>query len=377
MEEKISHNRKVKICFFSPASYPFFVENSEVAHGGAELQMFLWARYLSENSNFNIKFLVRINKKREIKKNHNVKLINTIQLKQNESFFLKLLNSIKYLFQLIRINPDIIICTNANAIVGISAFYAILFRKKFIYRTSSLIDVNKNYINLNGLSGKLYKYGLVKAAKVITQNKEHKILLKKNHKIEAPLLKNMIEIKEESTYKKQFILWVSRFAEMKNPELFLQLSGFFPERKFVMICPHTDSNKPEWEKLKSKAEKLKNLTFIRKVPFSEIQEYFNKAELFLNTSDYEGFPNTFLQAAQSKTPIVSLNVNPDNFITDYNCGIFANGNFDLLYSKMKELLKNKSEIIQKGKNCFKYLQENHDINIAGEKLKFEIENVLW
>ena len=56
MEEKV--NKKIKVCFFSPASYPFFFPNSKVAHGGAELQMYLWAKALAESSEFNVYFLI-------------------------------------------------------------------------------------------------------------------------------------------------------------------------------------------------------------------------------------------------------------------------------------------------------------------------------
>ncbi|MCF6184795.1 MAG: glycosyltransferase family 4 protein [Bacteroidales bacterium] len=373
MEKKIKNK---KICFFSPASYSFFDKNSKIAHGGAEMQMFLLAEYLSENTEYDIYFLAGNKIDPEIKNQTKIKLKKSIQLKQNENILIKLIKSIRYILKLAFLNPDILINTNANAIVGISVFYCKIFNKKFIFRTSSLIDVNKEYIKKNGLSGKVYKYGLTGASKIITQNNEHKNLLKKNHNINAEVLKNMFKISYRNTSEKKHILWVSRFAKIKNPELFFEIALHFFDEKFVMICPHNTENIETWKNLKKDAEKIKNLTFINKVPFTEIQKYFDKAKIFVNTSDFEGFPNTFLQAAQAKTPIVSLNVNPDNFITEYNCGIFSEGNFDKMLSEMKILLKNENELKIKGENLFKYLKNNHDFNIIGKRFINIIESVL-
>ncbi|RLD50500.1 MAG: hypothetical protein DRI94_08460 [Bacteroidetes bacterium] len=374
MEEKV--NKKIKVCFFSPASYPFFFPNSKVAHGGAELQMYLLAKALSEEAEFKISFLIGNYGQNKVIIQDKISLVKTIRLEKKENGFSKFFKAVKLFFQLIKLKSDVIIATNANALVGIITFYSKLSGNKFIYRSSSLIDVNGEYIKNNGLSGKIYKYGLEKAGQVITQNQNHKKLLKENYNIDAKVIKNIFPVKEYKYTKKEFILWISRYHKIKNPELFLQIAENSPNKQFVMICPFTKSEKENWEKLYQKANKIPNLKFIEKVPFAEIQEYFNKALLFVNTSDFEGFPNTFLQAAQGKTPIVSLNVNPDNFITEYNCGIFAEGKFEKLLSDTEKLLQNETGLKIKGENLFNYLKENHDIKIIEKQLKEAIKSIL-
>ena len=191
-----------------------------------------------------------------------------------------------------------------------------------------------------------------------------------------PSIKNIFSVKNYTNTGKEFILWVSRYNKIKRPELFLQLSKYFPDKQFVMICPYIFPDKEKWELIQKEANEIPNLHFIEKVSFNKIQDYFNKAALFVNTSDYEGFPNTFLQAAQGKTPIISLNVNPDNFITEYNCGIFAEGKFEKLLSETEKLLQNETGLKTKGENIFNYLKENHNIKIIGKQLKQMIENIL-
>lgn len=372
MEKKVKKNKQ-KICFFSPASYPFFEVGSKVSHGGAELQMFLLANYLSENSNNNVCFFVGNYGKKPQKKG--IEFILTVKNKKTENIFSKIIKATKYFYQLIVEKPDVIFSTTANAFVGINALYAKVFNKKFVYRTAHQIDVNEQFIKANGLSGKIYKYGLTHATKVVTQNNEDKKLLEKHHNINAEVLKNAIVINEEPCVNKDFILWVGRFETWKQPELLLKIATHFPQEKFVMICPYAPNKKEEWNRLYNEAHKIKNIIFHEKIAFNKIQDYFNRAKLFVNTSINEGFPNTFLQAGLAKTPIASLNVNPDKFLLEFDCGVFAKNEFDYMLKQIKDLLTNEENSEIKGKNLFQYLKNNHDIEIVGKKFMKIIENV--
>jgi glycosyltransferase involved in cell wall biosynthesis len=104
-------------------------------------------------------------------------------------------------------------------------------------------------------------------------------------------------------------LWVSRCQPVKRPHLFLDLVEAIPGKSFKMVCPREDVNL--WESVAKRAATLSNLCFIEKVPYHEIQSHYDAARVFVNTSEWEGWPNSFIQAGLGRTALLSLAVNPD------------------------------------------------------------------
>jgi len=364
----VQNAHKIKVCFFSPAVYPLFAKTDEV-HGGAELQTFFLAKGLANNSEFEVSVITGNYQQNKVEKYDKVELYRGFKMNMDDGILLKFMKSLKYLFILIKIKPDIIFTTAAHATVGITAFYSKVFRKKHLHRTAHSDDVDLTWVNNNGISGKLYKYGLLKANKVITQSENHQQLLFDNHKIKAEIFRNIFDAKVCESTKEGFVLWVSRFATWKQPELFLDLAKRVFDNQFVMICPFWGEKNNEWNDFQKLANDIPNLTFIEQVAFSEIQDYFNNASLFVNTSLAEGFPNTFLQSLAGKTPIVSLNVNPDSFLEKYDCGYFCENVFENMVSYVESLLCNENEIQKKGLSGFEYIQNFHNKTLQDTQFK--------
>ena len=132
-----------------------------------------------------------------------------------------------------------------------------------------------------------------------------------------------------------------------------------------MICPGKGQYR---DKIKSLALKVKNLEFIDSVHFNDIDKYFKNAKIFISTSIYEGFPNTFVQAAKNSTPIVSLNINPDNILNDFFIG-FHSQNFAQLKDDLKTLLYDKQLYNKISNNSYEYAKDNHNIEKIGQQFE--------
>ena len=364
----------IKICFLNLNAYSIFNPKSRAPIGGAEVQLFNVAKYLSQDDNLRISFVTGDWGQKKIELFDKVEVIKSVKMKRNLwNFFIAPLRIFNILN---KVNADIYIVSPAGAEVGIVAFFCKIKKKKLIVRTASSMECDWDFIKRKGMIGKMYHYGLKNADAVISQSENNDKLLKDFHNIESIVLRNSFFIKNLSLeLKEDYILWVGKMETNKKPDLFLDLVRKMPNEKFLMISPKRNYQEDFADKIISEAKKIKNLTFIERVPYDKIQEYFNKAKIFICTSDYEGFPNVHLQACLGKTPIVTLNINPDNYINKYDVGYYANGDKNILLKKTNELVVNPDKLEIKAKNAYKYVCNKHDIRLIGEEWKKIIHKI--
>ena len=119
-----------------------------------------------------------------------------------------------------------------------------------------------------------------------------------------------------------------------------------------------------------------NLEIVPGVPMERIQKYFDRAKVLVNTSDFEGFSNTFVQAGLSRTAIVSLRVNPDNFLKKYNCGYVCDGSIEVLIRRVKELVYHQELCNLLGQNLRDYVMQYNDLAANTRQVKSLLEQVL-
>ena len=355
--------KKKKICFVSTLAYALYNPKCKETFGGSEVQCYLLAKEFAKHKEFDVHVVVGDFGQKAIEKYDGVSVHKSYQLKKNMLNYAKA--PLKLFGLLRKINPDIVIQRSAAPESGICAAYSKLHKKKFIYSVAHDMDVNGEFAS-KGLVGKMYNYGISNADTIIFQN-EDQVKHYSKWKLKGKKMKNSIVIKtgyevpKLKKQKKDHILWVSRSDTWKRPEVFIELAKQFPKTKFTMIMQKS-SESNIWKKYSKQAQKLSNMTFIEKVPFAEIQKYFNSAKLFVNTSKYEGFPNTFIQSCIGSTPIVSLNVNPDNFLGKHKCGIFCENSIDELHKGVELLLKNENIYKELSIKCNNYAKKHHEMS---------------
>jgi glycosyltransferase involved in cell wall biosynthesis len=153
-------------------------------------------------------------------------------------------------------------------------------------------------------------------------------------------------------------LWIARCHPIKRPHIFLDLVEKFPSAKFVMISPREFPDL--WETVRARAEKLPNLGFRERVPYHEVQGFYDRAKVFVNTSEFEGFANSYIQAGQGEAAILSLKVNSDEVLTRFNAGICADDNVDAFFAAAGELLANPERLRSLQEGSAQFVREWHD-----------------
>ncbi len=356
----------IRICIVSYQGYSLYDPTSNIPFGGTEIQLYLLSKEFGNDKKYDV-HVITSNFKKNVpeKKYNNIHIHASLPFKRKRSIRVP----IKLFLLLYEINPDIVIQRAFGVPTGICALYALLFKKKFIYSIAHEIDVNGEAEK--GLLGKIYKFGFSHANFIVAQHENQIKILERIQKRKCDkifTIKSGYDITQVKVNTKKYILWVGRAVRWKRPEFFLRLAKYFPKEQFLMIINKSiDLN--YWAKIESEAKKIGNLQLIEKVPFKDIGDYFKQGKIFINTSSYEGFPNTFIQALKNETPIISLNVDPDDFLVNNTCGFNCLNNFDEMISKLKKLLNNPEVYRIYSKNSFNYVKKNHDIKKISIKWK--------
>lgn len=343
-----------KICIISEEAYPYFKGGEG---GGAELQMVLLAKNLVKRGHV-VSFVTFGKTDVENEKIYGINVYNPYyNQKKGYTHFLpnKLL---KYMTLLQKINADIYIQRSGPLTTPIIS----LFRKKFIFSVSNEATVS-SHLKIgcfNDLKNIFRIFNIKVSDCIFCQTQKQKELLKTNSNEDCKVIRNIhIPSNYYSKNKSNDILWVGRLIKSKNAEEYLELAKRLPNHNFKMIGGLSYGDEDYYEEIKMRTEDLGNLEFLGHIPRDKIDRYYAESCLFINTSSREGFPNTFLESWANKTPVLSINFDPDNIITKYKLGLNSR-NMDNLVENTCKLMKNKKLREEMGVNGFNYVNMEHN-----------------
>jgi glycosyltransferase involved in cell wall biosynthesis len=154
-----------------------------------------------------------------------------------------------------------------------------------------------------------------------------------------------------------YALWVSTIRKLKRPELFLDLAQALPDLEFRMIGGPDDGELALFRSTKARASTIKNVKFFGFVPFLQTEEQFDRAILFVNTSDSEGFPNTFLQAWARGIPTVSF-VDAGAHLNGQPIGLRVSS-LEEMVATVARMASDNAALAEEGKRCVAYVKTNH------------------
>ncbi len=351
----------IAVSFFMKDAYPLFNPSYSGVFGGAEVDLYMLSRELAKNNQFKITFFVGDYGQPDVDIIDKVTLVKLkfSDLHRYVSPYYKIIRRLYIAKALFTDSSDILVTKTASDTLGLMVLINKLLKcKKVVFKCGSDIDADIAYWKQKNLFiYYIYKLSLKFVDAFICQTRNQQVLLDAGLAARSSIIKNGFPLHEgSSAFAKEHILWVSRYDYMKQPELFIRLARAMPGEQFVMIMPGAEKIPAATV---AEIGKTDNLTFIDNVPFHAIQDYFNRAKCFVNTSSFEGFPNTFIQAFLGATPILSFYVNPDRCLDTYGLGCFCNGNLQEAVAFINSL--DEETIKQYGNHARQYAAENHNI----------------
>lgn len=320
--------------------------------GGSQYQAKILIENLLPLDRFEIYYLARLVKPDFKPEGYSIINISQPRWYHRYGYFL---DSSKLLRILKDIKPDVIYQQVGCAYTGVAAYYAKYSGCKMVWRVTSdksVQRINKisvrEYFPDRYIERKLLEYGIRNTKTIVVQTELQADLLKRNYHINSvELVKNFHPkpaetIKKEKPYK---VLWVANFKRLKQPEVFIRLARDLADIKtarFIMIGAPAGG---QWQQaLEAQIAGTDNLAYLGVQPQQSVNQLLAESHILVNTSQYEGFSNTFIQAWMRKVPVVSLSVNPDDLLSDGNLGFCAGGSYQALKTQVMNLLNNPEQM---------------------------------
>lgn len=244
--------------------------------------------------------------------------------------------------------------------------------KKIIRIANDNVLDKRIYVDHKKTEAFFIKLGLKYSDLTLTQNEFQYQKLKKSYPKNAvfkffnPVVIDQKFLNPKNISRESYIAWVANFRYQKNLYLLYKIAKKLPELKFKIagepLFPLDKETKDNLDLINH----LNNVEFVGVLKRNEILTFLSNSNFLLNTSRYEGFSNTFLEAMITGTPILTTaNVNPDGIIIDNNLGFVYENENDL-----ENILKNvsKPDYASKSISVINFVKENHDHITLGKKV---------
>ena len=366
---------KNKIFIFVHDAYPLFDDNDPSRFGGRETHAVEIAKILAQTPANDVYIIVEQSPYSKNKKFENLNILSykssRIQSSNHHNDFLENMNCDLAIFFGVNYKTveGVYYCKER----GIPSYLFIVSNDEL----DKQIFYNSDYsLTRNGDSGHYLYFAINFVDTIIVQSHDQQRILKQNFQRSSFVVYNPIDLEHfemKQQLQKKYALWIGRSDHFhKRVHLFNELSTACPEINFLMIM-NKDDSKIFDETLKNMPS---NVDFIESVPYAQIPHFFHKSKIYISTasSHYEGYPNAFLQAALAKTPVYSLEVDPDEIIQKNDCGFVAGSNLDSLISQLKHTWENEQLLIEQGQKYYEIITEKHSTESIKSTLKTILEN---
>ena len=331
--------------------------------GGAEVQMALWAKYLAKNGHkvYTLAWRPRL----YFKKLYGILFIPLPWIRKIGV----LIDPLKYVyFRIYR--PDIVVLRSSSdmqRIVNLKKKYGF----RLIYMLAHDFDVIPDKANV--YHGQNWFELLNEAEVVVAQSAFQAITLQQNISnktiaIQPNIFDPLFDIKVDIQLFD--FIWVGTIKSIKRPDMFIRLANAYPNYRFTMIGVGQDT--ALFEQVMEADKHLDNFTYLGYLSLNKALQAIARARVLINTSEYEGFPNVFLQSWYFNIPVIST-VNPNGVFEEKNLGRFVNTMTELSLAA-EELMTNKEAYMKVCCDIKEYFNAMHDPQLAYDRLASYFEN---
>lgn len=192
-----------------------------------------------------------------------------------------------------------------------------------VFRIASDADCDPARLIIPYWYGKrIYEWGLPRMSRILAQSDSQRESMRANYGLDSQVAGMLVDRGRSDLpfeARARHGLWVGNIRQLKRPDLMLELARRLPQLRFEMVGGTQPRSEALYAEVVAAAGAMPNLDFAGPVPYAAVGPLFEASRVFVNTSDTEGFPNTYLQAWARGVPVVAF-FDPDGVIAREGLG---------------------------------------------------------
>jgi glycosyltransferase involved in cell wall biosynthesis len=354
------------VAFYQPWIGPLLAAAPETATGGAETHVFIVARALADRGHR----VAVITWPVETELPESIDGVRILQLPPLKrvwpiSRFIRVVR----LAQTLRLaDARVLVQKNASFETGLVGLFARRHRRRFVWAASNVVDFDYAQIERSRTSRFLFRLGVRLANARVVQTEEQLQLCRDTFGLPATVIPNPAEPSPTPAGPARAFLWAARCAPYKRPEAYVELARSVPEAHFRMVVHVTHpSEEALLEELHRAAEELPNLEVLGPRPRADLLEMMDSAVAIVNTADFEGMPNVFLEGWARGVPALALTHDPDGVVEREGLGGFARGSSERLGELAADLWANRENQADLARRCREHVATRHSIDAVVDR----------
>jgi glycosyltransferase involved in cell wall biosynthesis len=232
--------------------------------------------------------------------------------------------------------------------------------RRFVYSVASDADCDAQLPAMTFRERLLYRYGLRHADRVVVQTRTQARMLQNAFArtavvIPMPGMDMGAGVITPPPVGRPRVLWLGRVTDVKRPDRLVDLAEICPDLDFDLVGP--DDGTPYAKETLSRAHGLQNVLVHGRATADVIQAFLRQAVCLVSTSEYEGFPNAFLEAWSAGVPVVAT-VDPDAVISTFGLGTVAR-DVPLMAAAIRDLVTSPTHQRTVSLRARKYFVDHH------------------
>jgi glycosyltransferase involved in cell wall biosynthesis len=307
----VTRGKKPHVCFVAPTTWPVLTGDTDIkVVGGAEVQQSMIMPALVRRG-YRVSMISLDYGQPDGAEVRGIKVYKTYKPDEGIPVMRFLHPRLTSLWSTLkRVDADVYYQRTAAINTAVMAEFCHRHGKKSIYAGASDVDFIPGEEDIRYARDRaIYRRGVRRVDRIITQNAAQRETLLKHYGRDSSVIQSCYVPKAGAKADRNgYALWVASIRPSKRVELVLEIARRLPNYPFVVIGgPDPGRREIEYfESMCAIAATMPNVKMLGFRPFAEAEDYFNGARVFVNTSLYEGFPNTFMQAWARGIPSVGF-----------------------------------------------------------------------